>query len=143
MDSLQITSNERRIAINNDPERIIRFNPSDVVFAEKFYNLIGEFQKTLTQYEPRAREIESNTETDENGLPVNFADRIALHREICDYIRERIDHLFGIGTSQTAFGDDRDPDQFTQFFEGLKPFFKDARTAKVEKYTNSKKRVMK
>lgn len=143
MDSLQITSSARKIAINDDPNRIITFNPHDVIFAEKFYNLIGEFQKTLTQYEPRARAIESNTAVDENNLPVNFGERIALHREICDYIRERIDHLFGVGTSQIAFGDERDPEQFTQFFDGLKPFFKDARTPKIEKYTNSKKRVMK
>ena len=79
--------------------------------------------------------MESNKEKDKNNLPVNFGERLALLREVCEYIRARIDHLFGIGTSQAAFGDVYDTDLIVQFLDGLKPFFHYTRAAKIEKYT--------
>jgi len=114
---------------------VLTFDPSDVIFAEKFYNLIAEFQAKVKEIEPRAKSLDENTAIDTNNLPVNFGERIALLREVCEYIRGRIDHLFGMGTSQAAFGDVYDTELIVQFFEGLKPFFQSARTAKIEKYT--------
>lgn len=139
MDTLVLSSNVKKIAITRDGEEtgVLKFDPSDVLFAEKFYNLIAEFQAKAKEYEPRADLLDSNTETDANNLPVNFGERIALLREVCEYIRARIDDLFGIGTSQAAFGDVYDTELIVQFLEGLKPFFQSARAAKIEKYTST------
>ena len=138
MDSLVLKTNTKQIAITRDGEQtgVLQFDPSDVVFAEKFYNLIAEFQAKAKEYEPRANELESNTEKDKNNLPVNFGERLALLREVCEYIRNRIDHLFGIGTSQAAFGEVYDTELIVQFLEGLKPFFQKARSEKIKKYTS-------
>ena len=137
MDTLVLSSNTKKIAITRDGEEtgVLKFDPSDVIFAEKFYNLIAEFQAKAKEYEPKAMALDGNTATDANGLPVNFGERIALLRDVCEYIRARIDHLFGIGTSQAAFGDVYDTDLIVQFLDGLKPFFQKTRAAKIEKYT--------
>ncbi len=137
MDTLVLSSNTKKIVITRDGEEtgVLNFDPSDVIFAEKFYNLIAEFQAKAREYEPRALALDGNKATDSNNLPVNFGERIALLREVCEYIRARIDHLFGIGTSQAAFGDVYDTDLIVQFLDGLKPFFQKTRVAKIEKYT--------
>jgi len=137
LDTLVLSSNTKKIAITRDGEEtgVLKFDPSDVIFAEKFYNLIAEFQAKSKEYEPRAQALDENTATDTHGLPVNLGERIALLRGVCEYIRDRIDHLFGAGTSQAAFGDVYDTDLIVQFMEGLKPFFQKTRGEKIEKYT--------
>lgn len=141
MDSLQIKTGEKRIAINGDPERVIVFNPSDLLFAEKFYGLIGEFETRLTEYQNRSEAMDAVTELDANELPVNMDERIALLRETCTFIRERIDYLFGAGTSQKAFGDALNFNAIIQFFNGIMPFVQSVRKEKVAKYTNTAAKV--
>ena len=75
---------------------------------------------------------------DENGLPVNVAERIAFLREVCEYMRESIDGLFGKGTSQAAFEGSLSLDAFAQFFEGITPFVQGAREAKIKRHLNTK-----
>jgi hypothetical protein len=134
MDSLRITTGEKRIAINDDPERMIVFNPSDVNFAQRFYDLIHEFEEKLKDYQARGEVIDADVKVDQNGIPVNMGAKLALLREACEFIRGKIDHLFGAGTSQRAFGDTLDLGMFTQFFEGITPFIQAARVEKVAKY---------
>ena len=145
MDSLQINSSVKRLAINDDPTRIISFDPGDVTFAERFYALMREFQTRMAEYQARASELEADQAVDLNGIPINAAERIAVTREACMYIRERIDYLFGTGTSQTAFGDALSMDAFEQFFTGITPFISAAREEKILKYANQQNagRVMK
>ena len=95
MDSIRIDNGEKRICVNDDPSRVIVFNPSDIVFAEKFYNLIGNFETRLTEYQGRSADIDADKSTDGNGLPANLGQRMALLREACQYIRDQIDVLFG------------------------------------------------
>lgn len=142
MDTLNISTGEKRIAINGDPSRAIVFNPSDVLFAERFYHLIGEFQERLTEYQARSKELETNAAANGNGLPANMQERIDLIKESCTYIYEKIDLIFGPGTSQAAFEGAMSLDAVTQFFEGITPYIQAARVDKVAKYTNKKpKRV--
>jgi hypothetical protein len=135
LDTLQINTGEKRIAINGDESRVIVFNPSDIIFAEKFYNLVGDFELKLGEYQKRGALLDANQETDSNGTPKNLDERLALLREICEYVRERIDHLFGKGTSQKAFGDTLSLDVFKQFFEGITPFVQTVRSEKIAQYT--------
>lgn len=137
MDTLQINTGEKRIAINGDESRVIAFNPNDVIFAEKFYQLISEFQRKLVEYRKRAETIEAETQVDENEIPVNFGDGLTLQRDACLYFRESIDTLFGAGTSQKAFGDTLNLDVFPQFFNGIVPFIQHARADKIQQYTTS------
>lgn len=135
IDTLQIVTGEKRIAINSDPERIISFNPTDVLFVERFYSLLAEAEIKSEEYKTRAKLLEQDKQIGENGLPANIKERIDLLKESCIYLREQIDGVFGAGTSQKAFGDAFKLDMFGQFFDGIKPYFQKARAEKIAKYT--------
>ena len=65
-------------------------------------------------------------------------EQLTLVRSACGFIRDRIDNVFGAGTSQNAFGDTLSLDVFSQFFDGIGPYIKTERSAKVNKYTNKR-----
>lgn len=134
MDSLQINTGEKRIAINGDESRLLVFNPSDVLFVERFYKLISEFENRLTEYQKQSIALEADTRTNGNDIPVNMGARLELVKEACEYSRESIDKVFGAGTSQMVFGDTLSLDAVQQFFEGITPFIAVARSEKVRQY---------
>lgn len=145
MDSIRIESGQKRISINDDPLRVIEFDPSDILFAERFYHLYGEMQSKLAEFEAQERELKANSEPDENGIPRNIEELVGHYRAICDYMREKIDQVFGEGTSQKAFGDARNMDMIIQFLQGMTPFIQQERAAKLDKYAPKQNsgRVMK
>lgn len=131
--SIRIDTGIKRILINDGPE-FIEFSPSDVTFAEKFYQLMQRFELKKVEYQARAEKIDANTEIDSNGLAANLPDNIAMIRDVCEFMREQIDVLFGTGTSQKVFGAALAVDMFEQFFTGITPFIQAARADKVAKY---------
>lgn len=135
MENAQIDNGDKKFTINGDEARVIIFNPTDTFFAEKFYILTGEMQETLNTYRVRAEEMERDKTKDKNGLTLNILEQIKLQRELCDILREKIDDVFGAGTSQTAFGNTRNLDVFKQFFDAITPFFQTARVEKIAQYT--------
>lgn len=149
MDSLQINTGEKHIPVihNGVSTGEIVFNPSDVIFAEKFYKLIGEFETKFSEYTASAKTLLAITEKDKNGFPINNDKQIELAKEVCIYLMEKVDGLFGMGTSQIVFGNAMDlgeqddagkiirNDMFSQFFMGVQPYIQRARSAKVAQYT--------
>lgn len=135
VETLRIDTGSIRLAINGDENRIIEFNPEDIVFVEKFYNLIKEFEVKEVEFREKAEKIaESQAELDGNGIPVNTLENIQLVRDLCDYLRDKIDAVFGAGTSAKAFEDAQTLNMFEQFFTGITPFVQKARGQKLEKY---------
>lgn len=134
MDSIRIDSGVKRLAINDDPDRVITFNPSDVAFVERFYALIGDFETKQADYERRAADLDAVTEKDKNDLPVNLGARIAFMREVCETMHGQIDGLFGEGTAQTVFEGALDIEMIASFFEGLTPYIQSSRQEKLQKY---------
>jgi len=137
MDNINIGDGTKRISINEDPERVISFNPKDTLFVEKFYQLITDFDVKSKEFSTRADEISITTELDGNGIPANMNESFDLLKDICNYLREQVDFVFGKDTSQKVFGDALDLDVFQQFFEGIMPFIQSARTEKVARYTKN------
>lgn len=135
MQSLHINTGEIRLCVNDDPDRVIAFNPTDISFAERFYALLGEFEEKEKEYQKKAQVLQENTEIDSLGIPKNFGPALALLRETCGFLRQEIDKVFGLGTSQAAFGDANTLDMFEQFFTGITPFVQRAREKQVGKYT--------
>ena len=140
--SLTIDTGEIRLLVNNDPSRVISFNPRDVLFAERLYNLIGELKDKQVELQAKQIELDKVTATDENGLPMNAGAILAMQREVNDYMRDKIDGIFGPGTCQTAFGDvsivipisDTLPCAAEQFLTGVTPYIQTARSEKVKQY---------
>jgi hypothetical protein len=126
MHNLTIDTGAKYISINDDPNRVISFNPFDVGFAERFYTLVKDFEIKQKEFATRAEMLAGET---------NLAGSITLMRDACEYMRGQLDSLFGAGTSQTVFGDVLSLDAFAQFFEGITPFIRAARDEKIARYT--------
>lgn len=133
MDSLKIQAGVR-LAINGDPSRVVAFNPSDVGFVERLYQLFNYFEAQQAEYERRAAELDAVTEQDANGLPANIAEHFAFMREVCAAMHAQIDSVFGAGTAQTVFEGALDMDMIAQFFDGVLPYIQKTRDEKLAKY---------
>lgn len=135
MPNINIDDGVVRLTVNNDPNRVITFNPADVGFANRFYGLIEEFIAKQQEYHGRALALDKQNGKDKYGLPRNGKAGFALLLEICEYMRGVIDEVFGAGTSQAAFGNANTLTMFEQFFNGVTPFIEAARAPKLAKYT--------
>ena len=125
-----------QLAINDDPERVISFAPDDIMFAERFYGLLDAFREKENEYRERAGKLSENKKLDDYGIPETAPDGIALLRDVCDFMRDEIDIVFGEGTSEKAFGDVRSLDMIEQFFKGITPYIQHARHEKTRRYTD-------
>ena len=126
MQSLKIDLGTVKLAVNDDPEKVIEFNPTDVGMAERFYDLLTEFDTKSQEYQKKAFEID----------PEDIESGLSLMREMCEYMRGKIDYVFGDGTSEKAFGNAMTLNMFEQFFAGITPYIQKARSEKVKQYTN-------
>lgn len=121
----------------------LRFNPDDVCFVERVYDLIGELQQAEKTYEARAQELEVDNSVDEYGIPQNIRARLQFLREACEDLYTKIDTAFGTGTSEMVFGGALSLSAIEQFFTGLAPHFEESRAGKVAAYLNESKRALK
>ena len=144
MDKLKINTGAVRLLVDCDGvENEISFNPTDVIFVENLYKLMSELDVKKTEFTAKEAELNKNVGTNENGIPYNVAEKINLVKEVCKYMRDRIDVIFGVGTSDKVFGGANTLDMFEQFFNGITPYISKARAAKTAKYKNAgKKGVM-
>jgi hypothetical protein len=138
MDSIRIDTGVKKITINDGPD-YLEFNPADIIFAEKFYRLVHDFEDKKAEYTARAEAIDANKEIDANGVAKNIPDGLALLHEICSFTEERIDNLFGEGSSKKLFGDAMTLNMFEQFFTGITPFIQQVRISKIKRYIPEQK----
>lgn len=134
METLQLKTGAVQIAIDGDPERVIEFNPEDVVFVELFYNLIRNFEVKEKEFSERFAALEQNSKIGTDGLPDNTRERLAMVREVAEYLKSEIDVVFGAGTSRKVFGDSIVLPLFEQFFQGIIPYVQKSREKKIQKY---------
>ncbi len=143
MSNISINTGEIRLTINDDESRVITFNPNDLQFVDNLYNLLAELENKEKEYKRKESEIDKNTEVNSYGIPANLKDKLELLKETCSYMRDKIDTVFGEGTSQKVFGNANTLDMFEQFFNGVIPYIQNVRDQKINKYTkNNKKNVM-
>jgi hypothetical protein len=145
MENISLKQNVKRFMINDDPNNIFEFDPHDAGFADRFYKTIKEIDAKQVEYNQRADALAAQPEIGTDGLPANLGGSIDLVRELCEYMRGRIDYLFGAGSSQKLFGDALSLDAIGNFFNAMTPIFAAARGEKIESYSNTvtaKKRAM-
>ena len=119
MDSLNIAGKAVRLCIDNDESRVIEFYPTDVSFAENFYDI-------------KARSA-AIAEGDGSKLEKSRAE-LALTREAFAFLREGIDRTFGPGTAQTVFGSRDSVAMAARFFRGVTPYIRKARQGELDRY---------
>jgi len=130
MESLQIRTGELSVRILDDAgnERgIFKFNPTDVNLAKSVIELQAELEIQQKQFEDRVKECETDQE------------KITLMSEVVTYYRGLIDKVFGEGSSQILFGDAVSLTMFSDFFDGITPYFEKARKDVKAKYTKAKR----
>lgn len=125
------------IPVNRDGKEVgvLHFNPNDVAFSEKVYDLIGELDTADREYHQKAIALEADTALDDYGLPKNQRERLALLRNICETMHAKINEVFGDGTSELVFGGALDLDAIWQFFDGIAPEMGEAQQERIKKYT--------
>lgn len=139
MKSLNINTGAIRLAINEDENRVIEFNPYDINFVGNFYKLLEDFEIKEREFLKRLEEIEKNKKKTSFGVPANIPEGLALLEDIFDYLKEQIDLIFGKGTSEKAFGDANTLNMFEQFFDGITPYVQNARSGMINEYTGKRR----
>ncbi len=97
--------------------------------------MLSDFTEKQKEYELKIAEIEKSCEVSEDSN--GSMQKISLLKEICLYLQDRIDYVFGDGTSKKVFGQALTLDMFQQFFEGIIPYIQNARENKLNKYSKS------
>lgn len=92
MKNINFEDGYKEFTINNDPERTIRFNPSDIAIVERFHEASGALEKLIAE----SSEKEKNVEMKE--------DAVEAIRKLDKAIREQIDYIFNQPVSETVFG---------------------------------------
>lgn len=139
MDSIKLNSGMKRIAIEDEngdtsPDRVLVFNPKDVVFAEKFYRFYQEVKEKADLYKQKSEKVKKIQPTETGELPDNVQEYLDLLRDACEFIYQRIDGLFGDGSSKMLFQGVLDVDLAVEFMEKITPFIQRAREDKLAQY---------
>ncbi len=131
MDSLQVRTGQVSLRILDDSgeERgIFRFNPEDIESARKLLALQEELEVKNEEFTKRNAECKTADE------------RIALLSETVTYFRGLIDNCFGEGTSDLVFGNAHTLSMFSDFIEGITPYYTEASAKRTAKYKKSAKK---
>lgn len=131
MENINIGTDAVELTIDNDPNRVIKFYPTDVAFAESFFELASEYEHKQAEINQKIKTIRDSDATQHQ----KYLAGVRLEREAFDVLRNGIDNTFGAGTSQTVFGDKNTLDMVARFFQGVTPYIKKARQSEIERYT--------
>lgn len=143
IETIKIDSGIKRLQIQVDDQEphIVSFNPNDSLFATKLHQLYFDAKSKLKEI-TALEEAQQAPELDENGMPINIDEAMENNRELNEWFREKIDGLFGEGTSVKIYGDtiftgDR-VQVYLDLISGVAKVVGPARAEKVTKYVKRK-----
>jgi hypothetical protein len=97
MQSLRFDDGYKEFMINDDPNRVIRFNPADFSIIERIKTAYDEIEKSM--------KVENDIELKADGTPVEQLGQGAeIVRGINDTIKKQIDYIFNSPVSDMVFG---------------------------------------
>lgn len=101
MQSLRFDDGYKEFMINDDPNRVIRFNPAD-------YGIIERFNTARKEIFNEMEKIQSDININPDGTPNVSEDELGEAAEILSKTRklicDQVDHIFGSPVSDMAFG---------------------------------------
>jgi hypothetical protein len=168
-----MTANQPKLTLNTGEIRLkvenqhgdylgdLVFNPTDLVWAEKYTQFVYQMQarekdysQTITEISARVDQrnnqrakLEAGDETytdqveelfEENKTDTDEAFRL-LNSEL-DFVKENIDALFGETTYKALFGETKSLEGLLSFFSQTMQYFDRSRQNVTEKYMPPKKR---
>lgn len=125
MESLKIRTGLSSLKIVDDAgeERgIFTFNPEDIESAKRVIGLQAELERKQAEFDSKAESCETDEE------------KIDLLCEAVECLEDLIDKCFGAGTSALLFGDAKTLTMFSDFFEGITPYYEKASKERMSKY---------
>ena len=125
MESLKIRTGQVNLQILDDDgnERgIFSFNPEDVASAKRFMEIQRELVDKQAEFESKVPECKD----DES--------KVSLLNEIVEYFESTIDSCWGEGTSKILFGEAKTLSMFSDFFDGIAPYYAEASKKRKAKY---------
>lgn len=128
MDSLQVRTGQVSLRILDDSgeERgIFRFNPEDIESAKRVLALQEELINKDKEF------------IEKNKLCKTADERLELLSDTVNYFRTLIDDCFGAGTSDLVFGNAHTLSMFSDFIEGISPYYQKASAKRTAKYKKS------
>lgn len=97
MQNLNFDDGFKEFSINNDPSKVIRFNPADFGIIERINTAYNEIQKTT--------QIEDDIQLNPDGTPMEMIGKVAeVVKGIADSIKAQIDYIFNSPVSEVVFG---------------------------------------
>ena len=146
MESLRLKTKRVEVMIDDDPERIITFNPEDVHLRARIYNLAKEAKRKQDDMQAQLTELETIEGEDSLGLPLKVETAMKLTVDIADFFMTEIDVAFGDGTSGIVFADGFDFESMVVFLEYVLSKFEAVGAKKIDDRLSksvAKKKVMK
>lgn len=145
MQNLIIDDGLKEFTINNDPGKVIRFNPADI-------NLLDRFDKAYKSIEEEQKKLEEDIELEVDGKPVeeqeDYEQALEVIRRLNQFIKDQIDYIFDSEVSDVIFGNQSPMSTvkgrpfFERIFDAIEPILKKEITAerkasekRMSKYT--------
>lgn len=146
MEKLQLKKKRVEVMIDDDPERVISFNPYDPKLRDRIYKLGKTIHSKQAEVEKQIPEIDTLEGKDELGVSLKDVAAHNLIVELAEFISKEIDTTFGEGTSEKLYYDGFDFEStvlFMDFVTGkLQEVSKDKIDQRLSKPVKNKK-VMK
>ena len=149
MQSLRFDEGYKEFMINDDPNRVIRFNPAD-------YGIIERFNKARKDIIAEMAKIQKDFDLKPDGSPDVSEDELEEAAGIIEKVRklicDKIDYIFGNPVSEVVFGTQsplssvKGVPLFERFIQAAQPFIEkevkaeqEASQKRVSKYTKQVK----
>lgn len=145
MQNLIIDDGFKEFSINNDPNKVIRFNPADFGIIERINNAYKEIEKVQNE----VPDIELNND----GSPVDMLSAAAeAVSKVDNTIKKQIDYIFDSPVSDVVFGNQsplsmvKGVPYYERFLNAVVPIIEkevkaeqEASRKRIEKYTKQVK----
>lgn len=126
MEQLKIRTGQINLQIVGDDDEVrgvFSFNPEDVASAKRFLEIRNELMEKQQEF----IEQEEKCQDDES--------KMQLLNDIVNYFEDVIDNCFGEGSSKILFGENKSLTMFSDFIEGIAPYYDEASKKRMAKYS--------
>ena len=131
--NLQLEDNSIEVYINSDPTRNIVFNPTAIGFVENYIALVN-FARTA-QDDPKYK-VDALVDSDDLDVTVDAIEvGIKAHKLFFNDLCDKVDSLFGAGTSMKATQGNVDLDILIKLMTGLAQHIDAAQQDRLKNYT--------
>jgi len=98
MQSIRFDDGYKEFMINDDPNKVIRFDPTDFAIIERFNNAMKNIEKATEN-------LENDVNIDSKGEPLSELEEAAeAVAKVNKLIKDQIDYIFDSPVSEMVFG---------------------------------------